>query len=72
MSDHRPVWGALLRNARESHGLTLSDVGAECGVTYQSVQDWETGRSAPTPQNQARLCNLYGLTRDELFPISDN
>ena len=66
---HRAVWAANIRKAREQHDLTLVDVADAVGVAYQSVQDWERGKSSPGPTNQARLCALFNLTRDDLFPL---
>lgn len=67
----RAQWGANIRKAREARGYALTDVAKWAGVAYQSVQDWEAGKSSPTATNQARLCALFDLTRDELFPIGD-
>lgn len=67
----RVMWGAHLRATRETAGLTLADVAEDVGVTYQAVQGWEADLSRPGPENQARLCALFGKSRDELFPLDE-
>ena len=55
-----------LRTLRESHGLTLSDVGSRIGVTQGAVWHWEQGKSIDVT-NAIRLARLYGVSVEDLF-----
>lgn len=41
--------GPALRAWRQLHGLTLAELGAALGVTWVSVQRWESGTHAVPP-----------------------
>jgi transcriptional regulator with XRE-family HTH domain len=41
--------GPSLRVWRQTHGLTLAQLGGALGVTWLSVQRWETGTHAVPP-----------------------
>lgn len=50
--------------------LSLRDVARDfsevLGVTPQALSQYETGKSRPTPDRLARLCQLYGVELSEL------
>lgn len=57
---------ARLRTLRETRGLSLEDVAQRVKVSRQTVWYWETGRSAPSPQNLQRLAGALDVAIDEL------
>ena len=57
--------GALRRRLK----LTQGELGAVLGVSANSVQAWETGRSAPRGANRASLVALRKLGRREVKQI---
>ena len=58
---------AMRINAR----LTQEVVADGIGITKKTLQNWENGVSAPDAIQFARLCNLYGCSRDDIF-LPDN
>ncbi len=51
----------LLRNARMTRGLSVSEVAARIGVTTPAVYFWEIGRSRPRAENLDALCKVLKL-----------
>lgn len=54
---------AMRVNAR----LTQNYVATAIGVTEKTLQNWESGVSAPDAIQFAQLCNLYKCSRDDIF-----
>jgi transcriptional regulator with XRE-family HTH domain len=55
MSVTRLRWGLRIKAAREALGIDQATLAGKVGVSQQMVSAWESGRSAPTPDNQIRL-----------------
>lgn len=54
------------RAVRESAGLSLAEVAAECAVTKSAVHRWETGQRAPRGEAALRYLTLLdGITGAE-------
>jgi transcriptional regulator with XRE-family HTH domain len=60
-------FAARLRMLRLATELKPSDVALELGVGLTTVYNWETGNSAPSVDNLARLAALYGLKSPRLL-----
>ncbi|HEY9893645.1 MAG TPA: helix-turn-helix transcriptional regulator [Candidatus Sericytochromatia bacterium] len=60
--------GQMLRERRESLGLTRLQVAKACGVVESTVINWETDRHIPKlyPIQTKALCDLLKFTVDEL------
>jgi len=66
---------AVLKQARERAGMTVSQVAEVIGCTVTSVRDWEDGRAraagrevehiVPSPAYRERLADLLGYSADE-------
>jgi repressor LexA len=56
-----------LRDARRSAGLTQAEVGRSLGVCYQAVSNYERGTNRVDSQTLARLCDLYGVSVNEVL-----
>lgn len=56
-----------LLELRKSKGLSQEDVADKLNVTRQTVSKWETGQSSPDFDKIAPLCELYGVTPNELL-----
>ncbi|MBR5419466.1 helix-turn-helix transcriptional regulator [Candidatus Saccharibacteria bacterium] len=52
---------------RKNAGLSQEEVADKLEVTRQTVSKWETGQSSPDLDKVLPLCNLYGVTPDELL-----
>lgn len=64
------MWGRNIKEQRDARGWTQENVANRLGdVTRQSLSKWEKGLSRPTPENQARLAGLFGMSVPMLFPI---
>lgn len=48
-----------LREAREHRGLTQREVASDIGVTVQTYQSWESGRTEPRASQVAALALLF-------------
>ncbi len=55
-----------LRAMRRISGKTQTDVATACGVSQQSVQQWEAGRSTPTMDKLPALSTVLGVSIDAL------
>ncbi len=53
------AFGARLRAARESKGLTQADVAERLDVSWQTVSNWETGQRTPGADYLFDLAALY-------------
>lgn len=59
--------GEKLFELRKSKNLTQDDVAEKLNVTRQTVSKWETNQSTPDFDKIAPLCELYGITPNELL-----
>lgn len=58
-TDLAPVTPEVLRWARETVGVTLSDAAKRAGVSEARVQSWESGEQEPTVAKLRALAKLY-------------
>lgn len=58
-----------LRELRETHNYTQSDIAKHLGLSRQAIHQWETGKSYPDVDNIVLLCKLYGISSDELLGL---
>lgn len=56
-----------LAAARVNKGLTQIEAAKQIGVSVTSIKNWEAGRTYPNQPQIERLCNVYGVTYDNLF-----
>lgn len=52
---------------RKASGLTQEQLGAKLGISGQAVSKWEKGESMPDILLLPELCDLFGITTDELL-----
>ena len=55
---NQPQIGKLIRELRLETGLTQEQFAAQLGVTYSSINRWETGRSKPSPMGMQKIEGL--------------
>lgn len=60
--------GQMLRERRESLGLTRLQVAKACEVVESTVINWETDRHIPKlyPKQTKALCDLLNFTVEDL------
>ncbi len=59
--------GEMLLNLRKSKQLSQEEAAERLGVSRQTISKWETDQSMPDFDKIIPLCELYGITPDELF-----
>lgn len=59
--------GSKLLELRKSKNLSQEEVADKLNVTRQTVSKWETDQSTPDFDKISPLCNLYGISADELL-----
>lgn len=59
--------GERLFELRKSKNLTQDDVAEKLNVTRQTVSKWETNQSIPDFDKIVPLCDLYGISPNELL-----
>lgn len=55
----------LLAKARTDAGLTLQQAADKLRVTNQAINQWERGRTIPSPTRKRQICELYGISEDD-------
>ena len=56
-----------LQAARVNAGLTQQEAADEIGVGVSTLKNWECGKSFPNQPKIERLCEVYGVTYDQIF-----
>ena len=59
--------GDKLYELRRNKNLTQDDVAEKLNVSRQTISKWETNLSTPDFDKIAPLCELYGITPNELL-----
>lgn len=59
--------GEKLLELRKSKGLSQEELAEQLHVTRQTISKWETDQSTPDFDKIVPLCNLYGISADELL-----
>jgi len=60
-----------LRVARESYGLTQAQLGAEIGVSKNTISSIELGTFYPTAYTAALLCRFFKCSFHTLFYLEE-
>ena len=59
--------GRFVAECRKGKGLTQAKLAEALGVTDRAVSKWETGRSMPDSSLMLPLCDILGITVNELL-----
>ena len=59
--------GKFIAACRKEQGLTQASLADKLGITDRAVSKWETGKSLPDASIMIELCNLLGITVNELL-----
>ena len=59
--------GKFIAACRKEQGLTQAVLAEKLGITDRAVSKWETGRSLPDASLMPVLCDLLGISINELF-----
>jgi transcriptional regulator with XRE-family HTH domain len=67
----REIFCRRLRDLRQSHDLTLEQVGANFNVTKQTVSHWEKGDRLPPLDVATALAEYFNVSLDYLVGLTD-
>lgn len=56
-----------LKAARVNSGFTQKYVAKHMHVNASTISSWEAGKTFPTANKLAQLCELYGVGIDDIF-----
>ena len=59
--------GKFIARSRKEKNLTQAKLGEKLNVSYKAVSKWENGRSMPDISIMQDLCNILGISLNELF-----
>ena len=59
--------GKFISSCRKEAGLTQAALADKLGITDRAVSKWETGKSLPDASIMIELCNILGITVNELL-----
>ena len=63
--------GERLAEVRKDHGDTQQDLADKLNVTKFTISNWEQEKSVPSHELLVKVCQLYGVSADDLLGISD-
>lgn len=55
-----------LKAARINKNMTQEQVASELKVTKKTIGSWENGKTRPTLDKIEPICNLYGVSYDDI------
>lgn len=61
-----------LKAARTNRGLCQKAAATKIGVSNKTLSNWENGRSFPDVQQIEKICDLYGITYNDLIFLPNN
>lgn len=64
--------GQRLKQLRREKHLSQETVAFELNVSRQAVAKWENNASKPSTANLMAICDLYGISLDELISNKSN
>ena len=59
--------GKFISDCRKEKQLTQEQLAVQLGVTSKSISKWETGNCLPDASKYKPLCEILGITVNELF-----
>lgn len=60
-----------VRDLREARGLSQAALGADLGVSRQTVNSLETGKYDPSLPLAFTIARYFGLAIEEIFHVED-
>jgi transcriptional regulator with XRE-family HTH domain len=55
-----------LEAARVNAGYTQKDAAKELKISNKTLQNWESGKCFPNADKIAEICDLYGISYDNI------
>ena len=60
-------YGEILKEHRQSRGITLTEIESKTGISNQNLSRWERGEVIPSIFFCEQLADFYGISLDELI-----
>ena len=70
LTPYAKAWADAIKSGRDRKGYSRAELAAKLEVSYQAVQNWESGRAQPGPRQQAYLIGLLGISPEDLSRIA--
>lgn len=64
---HDAMQGIRMKNLREDRGLKRDWVAKQLGVHYNTLKNWELGKSHPGTRELLALCQIFHVKPGEFF-----
>ena len=61
-----------LKAARVNVDLSQKDAASKLGVSNKTLGNWESGASFPKADQIISICDLYGVSYDDLIFLPNN
>lgn len=61
-----------IKNLYESKGWNQKEFATKLGIAQSTVATWESGKNEIGPKNRKRICELFGITPNELYGITSS
>lgn len=61
-----------LKAARVNAGFTQKEAANKLGISNATMCKWEQGLSMPNIQQVQQICELYGVSYDNIIFLTDN
>ncbi|HET8760753.1 MAG TPA: MBL fold metallo-hydrolase [Nitrospiria bacterium] len=58
--------------ARSGRGISIADAAEAAGVSFESLESWESGTGVPSPVQLAAVGRVLGLDSDKLVMLQQN
>ena len=59
--------GSRIRSARETAGMDRNELARACNISYQAVQQWETGKTKPSAKAMLKIARATNSSPDWLI-----
>lgn len=59
--------GGFIASQRKQKNMTQAELAEKLGITDRAVSKWETGKCMPDPSLYKSLCEMLGITINELI-----
>ena len=59
--------GKFIANCRKEKGLTQAQLAEKLNITDRAISKWETGKCMPDSSIMLELCEILGITVNELL-----
>lgn len=57
----------ILKELRKKHSLSMKEFCTQCDISFNTYQNYETGKRIPTAEILVKIADFYGVTTDYLL-----